>query len=147
MPQATKDPWQRHSSKILVWIAAGGLLAGLALSGQAASRSHLVWTATTLLVPASLFFQVLGALRRGDVGLDIVAALSMSAAIALGESLAANVVASCTRVARCWSLTPSDVRAAKLWPCWDASPILRCVTVRLDSRKSRFRRPAVDPTG
>ena len=32
-------------------------------------------------------------LRRGDVGLDIVAALSMSAALAVGESLAAAIVA------------------------------------------------------
>ena len=92
MPQANKGLWQRHSSIILVAIAAGGLLIGLALSWQTDRYAHLVWTAATLAVLSSLFVQVFSAFRRGDVGLDIIAALSMSAAIAFGEPLAGNVV-------------------------------------------------------
>ncbi|MGV8831945.1 MAG: heavy metal translocating P-type ATPase [Devosia sp.] len=42
---------------------------------------------------AGLLLQIVRSLRRGDVGLDIVAALSMSAALAFGEPLAGNVVA------------------------------------------------------
>ncbi|WP_232846635.1 heavy metal translocating P-type ATPase [Devosia beringensis] len=42
---------------------------------------------------AGLLLQIVTALRRGDVGLDIVAALSMSAALGFGEPLAGNVVA------------------------------------------------------
>jgi len=81
-----------HSSVVLAAVAAGGLVTGLAMSWQAARYSGLVWTAATLTVLAGLLVQVLGALRRGDVGLDIAAALSMSAAIAFGEPLAGNVV-------------------------------------------------------
>lgn len=92
MPQASDGIWQRRSSIILVGIAAGGLVIGLALSWQVARYAYLVWSAATLAVLASLLLQVLSALRRGDVGLDIVAALSMSAAIVFGEPLAGNVV-------------------------------------------------------
>jgi heavy metal translocating P-type ATPase len=92
VPQVDKGLWQRHSSVILVAIAAGGLVIGLVLSWQAARYAHLAWSAATLAVLASLLLQVFSALRRGDVGLDIVAALSMSAAIAFGEPLAGNVV-------------------------------------------------------
>ena len=44
-------------------------------------------------VLGALLWQIVGSLRRGDLGLDIVAALSMSAALAFGETLAGNVVA------------------------------------------------------
>ena len=47
----------------------------------------------TLPVLAVLLVEIVTSLRRGDVGLDIVAALSMSAALAFGESLAAAIVA------------------------------------------------------
>jgi heavy metal translocating P-type ATPase len=40
-----------------------------------------------------LLVQIAVSLRRGDVGLDVVAALSMSAALLFGEPLAGNVVA------------------------------------------------------
>jgi heavy metal translocating P-type ATPase len=92
LPQANRDFRQRHSSAILVAVAAGGLVIGLALSWQAVRHADLVWTGATLVILAGLLVQIFGALRRGDVGLDIVAALSMSAAIAFGEPLAGNVV-------------------------------------------------------
>jgi len=92
MPPVNRDLRQRHTSAILVGVAAGGLAIGLALSWQAVRYADLVWTGATLVILASLLVQIFGALRRGDVGLDIVAALSMSAAIAFGEPLAGNVV-------------------------------------------------------
>ncbi len=49
--------------------------------------------AATLPVLATLLFEIVTSLRRGDLGLDIVAALSMSAALIFGEILAAAVVA------------------------------------------------------
>jgi heavy metal translocating P-type ATPase len=52
-----------------------------------------VWAIATLPVLLSLFFRIVQSLRRGDIGLDIVAALSMSGALYFGENLAANVVA------------------------------------------------------
>lgn len=79
---------------LLLVIAVSGLLAGLA--AQAAGRPDLaqgVWVAAVLPVLAALVLEILRSLARGEVGLDIVAALSMSAALIVGETLAAAVVA------------------------------------------------------
>lgn len=92
VPQMSEMTWKKHSSLLLVGTAAAGLLAGLVLSWWGVNHAGLVWTAATLAVLTSLVVQIFGALRKGDVGLDIVAALSMSAAIAFGEPLAGNVV-------------------------------------------------------
>ena len=46
-----------------------------------------------LVVLVALLVEILRSLWRGEVGLDIVAALSMTAALAFGETLAAAVVA------------------------------------------------------
>jgi len=78
----------------LAALALAGLGAGFAarLAGLGA-WSGVVWTAVTLPILLALFVEIVTSLRRGDLGLDIVAALSMAAALAVGESLAAAVVA------------------------------------------------------
>jgi len=78
----------------LLAAALGGLAAGilLYLVGGRGSASF-VWGFATLPVLLSLLVQIVTSLRRGDAGLDIIAALSMSAALAFGEPLAGNVVA------------------------------------------------------
>ncbi len=78
----------------LVAIPATGLAAGLSAYwlGHAVA-AEWVWIAATLPVLLALLVEIVSALRRGDVGLDIVAALSMSAALIFGEHLAAAVVA------------------------------------------------------
>ncbi|MGO4816529.1 hypothetical protein AB4156_44270, partial [Cupriavidus sp. 2MCAB6] len=75
--------YRQHLDLILVGIALAGLIAGgwFWWSGMANSAS-LAWTVATLPVLLALFIQIVRSLRRGDVGLDIVAALSMSAALA-----------------------------------------------------------------
>lgn len=71
-----------------------GLAAGLALRAVGRpDQAILVWTAATLAVLAVLLAEIVTTLRRGETGLDIVAALSMSAALYFGETLAAVVVA------------------------------------------------------
>lgn len=84
----------RQQSRILIGIAAMGLLVGglMSWSGQPLEAGW-VWAAATAPVLLGLFVQIIISLRKGDIGLDIVAALSMSAALAFGEPLAANVVA------------------------------------------------------
>src|ERR1700687_4713952 len=52
-----------------------------------------VWAAFTIPVLLALLYDIVSSLRRGEVGLDIVEALSMTAALAIGENLAAVVVA------------------------------------------------------
>ena len=78
----------------LAGLAAAGLVAGLLarLAGFGA-WADLIWAAVTLPVLAALLTEIVASLWRGDVGLDIVAALSMSAALAFGEELAAAIVA------------------------------------------------------
>lgn len=85
---------QRYRVAVLVSVAAAGLVIGLiAHYREYADLAALAWSAATGLVLLALAIQVLQALRRGDLGLDIVALLSMSAALLFGEHLAANVVA------------------------------------------------------
>lgn len=77
----------------LLLIALAGLSTGLSLHVMGrTSAAEVAWTAGTAPVLAALLVEILRSLRRGEVGLDIVAALSMSAALAFGETLAAAVV-------------------------------------------------------
>ena len=80
--------------KLLILLAFSGLVAGLAL--HFAGRpdfARIAWAAGTLPVLAALLAEIWDSLRRQEVGLDIVAALSMTAALTFGETLAAAVVA------------------------------------------------------
>jgi cation transport ATPase len=52
-----------------------------------------IWAAATIPVLVALLAEIVISLRRGDIGLDIVAALSMFAALVFAEYLAAVVVA------------------------------------------------------
>src|SRR5512144_1688039 len=78
----------------LAGLAALGLLAGIIakLAGRDAAAA-VVWTAVTLPVLLALLVEIVTSLRRGEVGLDIVAGLSMAAALVFGENLAAAIVA------------------------------------------------------
>ncbi|MBZ9653655.1 heavy metal translocating P-type ATPase [Phyllobacterium lublinensis] len=65
---------------------------GLRVTGRI-DLAERVWVAGVIFVLAALLVEIARSLRRGEVGLDIVAALSMSAALVFGETLAAAVVA------------------------------------------------------
>jgi heavy metal translocating P-type ATPase len=79
---------------VLVAWPAAGLAVGLAahFSGWEYWAGP-IWTAATVPVLVVLLIEIVVSLRRGDVGLDIVAALSMLAALFFAEFLAAAVVA------------------------------------------------------
>ncbi|MEQ1769537.1 MAG: heavy metal translocating P-type ATPase [Devosia sp.] len=83
----------RYREPALLAVALAGLALGGALWAAGYAWASYVWIAATLPVLAALLVEIVAALRRRDVGLDVVAALSMSAAVGLGEPLAANVVA------------------------------------------------------
>lgn len=78
----------------LLGLALLGLVSGLVLwlAGQA-ELAGIAWTAGVVPVLVALCVEIVRSLRQGEVGLDIVAALSMSAALLFGETLAAAVVA------------------------------------------------------
>ena len=83
-----------RSKTTLLIFAFCGLVIGLGLHFSGYSfGARLIWTIATLPVLATLFVEILRSLWRKEFGLDIVAALSMSAALAFGELLAASIVA------------------------------------------------------
>jgi len=79
----------------LLMVALSGLAGGLVLAYGFGNPdlASTVWLAGVVPVLAALVVEILRSLLRGEVGLDIVAALSMSAALLFGETLAAAVVA------------------------------------------------------
>ncbi|SIT81738.1 ATPase, P-type (transporting), HAD superfamily, subfamily IC/heavy metal translocating P-type ATPase [Yoonia rosea] len=90
MQQTTSD---RLKTALLLFSVAG-LLAGLALYFNGRSDiASIVWFAGVAPVLAALIIEIIRSLWQGEVGLDIVAALSMTAALVFGETLAAAVVA------------------------------------------------------
>lgn len=79
----------------LLGVAVVGLVGGLLLA-YAMDRPDLAsttWTIGVVPVLAALLVEILRSLTLGEVGLDIVAALSMTSALMFGETLAAAVVA------------------------------------------------------
>ena len=78
----------------LLLVAVAGLLSGIALSFAGKSDfARIAWFVGVVPVLMALLVEILRSLWRGEVGLDIVAALSMTAALTFGETLAAAVVA------------------------------------------------------
>jgi heavy metal translocating P-type ATPase len=85
---------KEHLKIALLALALAGLCIGLVLRVQGLDGlANAVWAAGVVPVLAALLLEIGESLRQGEVGLDIVAALSMSAALFFGETLAAAVVA------------------------------------------------------
>jgi heavy metal translocating P-type ATPase len=86
--------FERFMRWALVSIAISGLAAGLAaaLAGRPA-LADLCWTLATLPVIAGLAVSMTRDLLAGRLGVDAIALVSMSAAVALGQPLAGAVVA------------------------------------------------------
>ena len=83
-----------HVDPALLVVAIAGLAGGLiAMWLGASSMAPTLWWIGTVPVLAWLVIEIIRSLLRGDFGLDLIAALSMVSALAIGEPLAANVVA------------------------------------------------------
>lgn len=80
---------------VLIAFPSVGIVLGFALRflGLESWGVSWVWGGSTVPVLLALLVDIVLSLRRREVGLDIVAALSMSAALVFGEELAAAVVA------------------------------------------------------
>lgn len=83
-----------HKDTTLLCIALISLVTGFAvrLAGFP-DIAQDIWVAGVLPVLSVLLIEIVRSLRQGEFGLDIVAALSMTAAMIFGEQLAAIVVA------------------------------------------------------
>ncbi|MGD9863930.1 MAG: HAD-IC family P-type ATPase, partial [Pseudodonghicola sp.] len=89
-----QQPSGDRTKTALLLFAFATLVAGLALQfAQQPTAADAVWTIGVAPVLAALVWEILRSLRQGEFGLDIVAALSMTAALTFGETLAAAVVA------------------------------------------------------
>jgi cation transport ATPase len=85
---------RKNLRPIIVALPATGLVIGLL--AQFSGWIHWagpIWAAATIPVLIALLMEIILSLRRGDIGLDIVAALSMLAALVFAEYLAGVVVA------------------------------------------------------
>jgi heavy metal translocating P-type ATPase len=79
---------------VLLVIALLGLGVGIVLHFTGKNElARAIWAAGVIPILAALVVEIVRSLWSGEVGLDIVAALSMSAALVFGETLAAAVVA------------------------------------------------------
>ncbi|WP_210879189.1 heavy metal translocating P-type ATPase [Roseovarius autotrophicus] len=80
--------------KAILLLTLTGLIAGLALlAAGMGGIADIVWFAGVVPALTTLVVEIVSRLGRGEIGLDIVAALSMTAALVFGETLAAAVVA------------------------------------------------------
>ena len=84
----------RMVQPFLAVFTAVGLVVGILakLTGYDGWAS-LTWAVVTVVVLIVLLFEMVSSLARGNIGLDVVAALSMIAALVFGEELAAAIVA------------------------------------------------------
>jgi len=80
--------------RLLLPIVAGALVAGgvAPLYGRP-DLSHSLWMVGTAIVLTVLLIDVALSLRRGEFGLDLIAALAMAGTLVLGEHLAGIIVA------------------------------------------------------
>ncbi|MDO6963369.1 heavy metal translocating P-type ATPase [Rhizobium alvei] len=94
MHRHTFDRFRETWPVLLFSVALLGLLAGLLFwwAGQT-NYAAIAWAGATIPVLIALAVQIVSSLMKGDVGLDVLAALSMSAALGFGEFMAGSVVA------------------------------------------------------
>jgi heavy metal translocating P-type ATPase len=84
----------RQARIALICIALGGVLLGaMAHVLGRSTLAHWLWIAGTVPVVAGLAWNSARDLLGGRMGIDAIALISMSAALVLGEPLAANIVA------------------------------------------------------
>ena len=85
---------ERVVRRALIVIALLGLAAGLvAYASGKSPLAHWIWGAATVPVVIALAVSISRDLLQGRMGVDAIAFLSMTAALALGQSLAGIVVA------------------------------------------------------
>ena len=88
----------RRLERLRVLGAPGVALSGIAVGGLLAllvgtAPADAVWAATVAFMLVPLTWSVARSLRRGDIGVDVIALLAMAGALALGEYLAGAVIA------------------------------------------------------
>jgi cation transport ATPase len=84
----------RLINTLLLGVAGLGLMGGAAAwFAGAPDQADWIWAGATVPVLVVVLTDMIRALLRGDVGVDLIAVLSMTAALLLGEELAGVVIA------------------------------------------------------
>ncbi|MFC6788901.1 heavy metal translocating P-type ATPase [Methylobacterium komagatae] len=92
--QRDSSDWAQALRQCLALVPLLGLLGGLSFEAAGwAEGARWAYTIPTLAILTVLAGQVVTSLARGDVGLDLVALLSMGGALALSQPLAGIVIA------------------------------------------------------
>ena len=94
---AARSGWKwlsRHSAAVLLVLTASGLALGLLLHVAGAGvAGNAVWAAVGGCGAAYALWAMADALRHGRIGVDVIALLAVGGALAVGELLAAAVIA------------------------------------------------------
>lgn len=86
--------WASWVRAFNVAVAILTLVLGLIVQGIGGGElARYIWTVGVIPVLVTLLVEIISSLRHGEVGLDIVAALSMGASVAFGAPLAGIVIA------------------------------------------------------
>jgi heavy metal translocating P-type ATPase len=121
---------RRHSALVLLVVTVSGLavggLAWLAGAGEVADAAWLA--AASCGLGYSLWFTV-GSLRRGRVGVDVIALLALAGAVAVGEYLAAAVI----------SVMLTSGRSLEAWADARARQDLKALLTRAPRTAKRYR--------
>src|SRR5215831_12922958 len=84
----------RHSAAVMLAVTASGLVAGLLLhAAGAGAAGNAMWAAAGGCGAAYALWAMADALRHGRVGVDVIALLALTGALAVGELVAAAVIA------------------------------------------------------
>jgi heavy metal translocating P-type ATPase len=91
---ADRGPRALNASNLLLAASVVGIVAGAALYPMGDhGAAYVAWAITTALGLVPLLVEIVGQLKRGEAGVDLIAILAMAGALALGEYLAGAVLA------------------------------------------------------
>jgi heavy metal translocating P-type ATPase len=94
MPSIPSAWDRRNVTRAVVALVVAGISAGGAAWALGRPElAGLLWAATTALALVPLLVSIVASLRRGELGVDVIALLAMASALALGHYLAGAVVA------------------------------------------------------
>jgi heavy metal translocating P-type ATPase len=125
----------RNTAAIMLMLTASALLTGLVLHAEGVARAgNGAWLAGGLLGAGYALWAVAEALRGGRVGVDVIALLAVAGAIAVGELLAAAVIA----------VMLASGRALEEWAAGRAHRDLAALLARAPRVARRYRGGAVE---
>jgi heavy metal translocating P-type ATPase len=125
----------RHSAATLLVVTCAGLAAGgIAWLAGATGAGSAAWAAAAACGMGYALWAMVEALRRGRMGVDVIALLALAGATAVGELLAAAVI----------SVMLASGRALEAWAAGRAHHDLRALLERAPASARRYRGSVVE---